>query len=275
LESGWRDIFYIAYQRYWTFFRIFVASLLWIPFLIFWKNIKVFLHCGNKLPLVFTLVCFIVLSSLFTEAISNGFLLYSSIAFFILIYLLLDFSLEQLKKHGLLRFVVVMPLVIIISYTNSTHMDVYKENFSYAKFFAREYSNTVGSCIPPNSSGLMRPTFSFALAKNRGYFEYTFQILFYMKENNLSFGEAILHKEFDYVAIDERDRVDMFTARDEWRGNSWYYSAISDIVISQYEFDALIEGLALIPICIFDEISHGKTIFYRVDKAALLRVLSH
>jgi hypothetical protein len=274
IESGIIDIFNIAYIRYKPFIIILGASLLWVPPLIYPKRLK-YIFINDKTPLSFILICFLVLTSLFSEATSNGFQLYSSIVFFILIWLLGSFAIEQLDAYGSRRFIVLTPLMAIFLYVNISQFNQYQRFFKYALTFHDKYARTLGDCVSHGSNGLMRPTFSVALAGHRGHFEYTFNILFYMKNNNISFGRAILEKGFDYVAIDDMDKRDLFQIRNVWNNYNWYYNVIENTVASNTEFNMLVEKGALIPACVFDEISHGKTTFYRVHKDILKSTLNN
>ena len=269
-DSGFRDIGRIAVERYSPFIRLFAASLLWIPIVMCRKALPAYFDATYR-PFVVTVAGFLVLSSLFTEAVSNGFLLYSSTLFFICMFLLMQFLMHVLERPTWLRWAVIIPLGIMLLCINGRNRRGYLGYFQYARYFSKEYP-AVGDHIGNNAKVLLRPTFAFALADKKGQYEYSYFVLFYMKANNISFAEAVKEKDYDYIAIDPRDRADMFSDFQRpvyWGGNNWFYNAISNVAIDAVEFQRMIDDRVVEDVYRYDDVSHGKTTFYKVNKELL------
>jgi hypothetical protein len=273
LESGWRDIVEIASRRYRVFSLLLLASMLWVPVVVFWKRVKSQLFL-KRMPVVATLAAFLFFSTLFTEATSNGFHLYSSVAFFILVLSLSVFSLEQLKNIGKWRIAILAPIAVILVYANFNMRKTFRDWFRYSSTFPGKYESVVGSCIESGSSGMMRPTFAFALANKKGRYEYSFYLLQFMNQNKLSFSEALLTKGYDVIAIDEQDQADLFAENRDKKDINTFYRQVSGVVVSKKEFDQMVTGGALAAVCKYEDISHGSTTFYRINHVLLRQFVS-
>jgi hypothetical protein len=274
LESDFADIIRIAWLRHELMFKLLAASALWVPPLLFPRQFVDFVSARSAWILLFNSAVFWVLSALFSEAISNGFMLYNILAWLSLFVVLTAFTLHIGTVRNRLLLVLLAPSLAALAYVNYHNIGTASSYLQYAKTFYSDYSR-FSVCVPENGRALMRPTFAFAGSRGARNYEYTFNILFWMKEFNASFGEIILRKNFDVVAIDPQDQRDMFGERQVlWDGKNPLYNSISDIHIDPHEVAALLRSGALVEQCQFDEFSHGNTIFYAVNRDRLRNYLS-
>jgi hypothetical protein len=89
-----------------------------------------------------------------------------------------------------------------------------------------------------------------------------------MLDNKMSFDEALIFRDYDYVVLDDRNlNEDLFIdKRDEKQFDNPAYSKYRSVGISSSDFEVLIQKGFLERLCEFEEISHGKSILYRVNK---------
>lgn len=114
----------------------------------------------------------------------------------------------------------------------------------------------------------MRPTFAFNMAKKQLKSDYVFGILNVMINQNINFKEAILFKDYDYLFLDENFlNQDLFIDnRNSTDYINPYYRKYINIGSSKQEFFSMINSGFLKEIGKFNELSHGKTYIYKVNK---------
>jgi hypothetical protein len=139
--------------------------------------------------------------------------------------------------------------------------------YEYYTPFQKNFAE-IESCIPNGSKVLMRPTFVFNMGLKGLHSDYTFGILNVMADNNLSFEEAVKLRGYDYVLLDDQNMNEEFLT--DKRNNTTFenaaYSKYAQIGFTTAEFDSLLQKGFLKQVCVFDEASHGKTIFYKVAR---------
>jgi hypothetical protein len=273
LESGLPDILNIAVARFSVHAKVLVASLLWIPLLVYRHSVRGFVS-PRWLPWLSSCVGFVVLSSLFSEAVSNGFQLYAAIAVFSIVFLLLLFVSSHASRT--VTYAAMLPIGALLLYANFNYLPTYRNYIRFASTVADEYPR-LARCLDGGERSLMRPTYAFATARSGNDYEYTVGLLFFMKHEDIGFAEAVYRKGYDIVAFDPDDRGFLWSdveRIDPWGGSNWYYNAIADVAIDAAEFDSMVEHRVLVPICSFDDISHGYTEFFEVDKPRLRTFVS-
>lgn len=265
IESDTKDILRIFIIRYNIPLKIFAVSLL--PIFIY--HFKIFKHLIFRLTqsiFFFSFVVFVVTTSLFSEAIGNGYPLYLYILLSLMIYF---FLLDFIISSRINRIWYYVPYFILMCYLNYLNVEVYLNRIKYLSTFDTGYNKLV-EFIPKNSKISMRPTFSFSLSNLNLKAEYFYYILFYMKLKNISFKRALFEKKYDFIAIDEMDNKSMFGELPTyWNNVNPFYRKLPRFGIPIHEIELLKRQGILSQIYEFKEISHGNTIFYKVDQVKL------
>ncbi|MCX6266793.1 MAG: hypothetical protein NTW16_05475 [Bacteroidetes bacterium] len=264
LTSDLVDFVRIFKTRFQNFQFIFLLSGIWIiiPFLA-WKRRQLNLYTK---AIGFNFLVFFLLSTLFTEATGNGWALYNLMVFFMLLAALLNEVHQSLYiDHPKLVFLLMIPLFLFTSaatirrlFYNYPKSAISRNNFSAVDWNA---------CLPNGTKVLMRPTFSFATVYKHLWADYPFGILNVMRDNNISFKDAILLRNYDYLVLDERNlNVELLKdIRPRW--TQPYYRDYNDLGLSKADFQKLISVGFLQITCRFNEPMHGNTIIFKVNKS--------
>jgi hypothetical protein len=269
LESNFKDIVRIFIIRHKITLEIFIISLIPIFYKGF-KKIKSILFILTNNIFFFNFSLFIITTSLFTEAVGNGFPLYSIISLMLLLFYVLRINNNITIKYKLLKFI---PLFSLLIYLNFINYNILIKRIKYQISFNNDYYK-ISKIIPNNSKIAMRPTYAFALSQNHIKGEYFYYILFYMKEKNIGFRKALFEKRYDFIAIDEMDRNSMFGKLPiYWNNANPFYRNLPNLGIPLDEIDNMLRDGSLSKIYNFNEISHGNTIFYKVNRDILERNL--
>jgi hypothetical protein len=261
-QSDLKDYLRIALERFQTIKSSLLLSLIWIliPLFIFRKcSIK-----GYVGLVLLNTVTFWVFAIFLTEASSNGFGLYSLFIFMLLFVVLLNSVIDSYQLKSFWNWIIVLPMLLFMIKSNIGLIGKYYEYYTpFQKNFAE-----IESCIPNGSKVLMRPTFVFNMGLKGLHSDYTFGIFNVMADNNLSFEEAVKLRGYDYVLLDLRNMNEEFLI--DKRNNKTFdnaaYIKYAQIGFTTAEFDSLIQKGFLKQVCVFDEASHGKTIFYKVAR---------
>jgi len=273
IDSDMMDMVRIARLRYSLVLKVFLVSGAWLPLLLHLRRRNWRVSEANQAWL-FTGLGFLVTSALFSEAVGNGFQLYLTVLFIPTLLLLLARSWVSGARS--VSVMASISLVLALMYVNFAMGTAGKlmRYAEYAEYFSREYPQ-IAACVPNPTRALMRPTFAFALAHHQAHFEYTYNLLFFMKQNRLSFSGALLEKGYEVVALDTQDARDMDPRGlvDFGAGRNWFYNTVAGVGVSPEEVRRLVQHGALSQICRFDELSHGMTTFYRIDRARLESLL--
>ena len=259
-QSDFNDYMRIAKERFQTLKASFLLSLIWIliPLFIYRKfKIKGFVSL-----ILFNTITFWVLAIFLTEASSNGFGLYSLYMFIFLFVVLLNTISESYQFKPVWNWVLVLPLLLFM--TKST-VGLVSKYYSYYTPFQKNFA-VVESCIPNGSKVLSRPIFAFNMGLKSLHVDYTFGILNVMLDNKISFEDAIRFKKYDYVVLDERNLYDelLIDQRSETLFLNPAYSRYKGIGITKDDFNKLLSKGFLQKECEFEEMSHGKTVIYKV-----------
>jgi len=261
-SSDFRDYFRIALGRFQTLKGSFLFSLIWIFLpLFFIRKCRAKKYVGL---LIFNTISFWILAVFFTEAISNGFGLYSIFVFILFFIIILNELSKSYSFKPVINWIMVLPMLLFMS-KSTTAMII--QNYKYYSRFNKDYSQ-IKSFIPDRSKVLMRPTFAFNMGLKGLHSDYTFGILNVMIEKSLSFEEAIRIKGYDYILLDNRNLQEelLIDKRDNNKFDNPAYKKYLHTGLTSLQFDTLLQKGFLIQVCSFEEISHGKTIFYKVNR---------
>lgn len=221
------------------------------------ENLKI-----KQIEILMIMAPFFIFSAFLTEAVGNGFGLYSLVIFVLFFtYLYVVLSLNLNSNIKLVFFIV--PTLICIKTSGFALIESYNKK----KYFDQNYHKCL-SIIPPQSKLLIRPTFSFLLANNSNICEPLFPISSYMLMNNKSFAQSISDKNFDILCIDEMFLNDFFIGKEKISRGP-YYEKLKDIGISETDYAKLIENGIFKPLHEYNDPYHGNSIFYRVDQLLL------
>jgi hypothetical protein len=261
-QSDLKDYARIAMERFQTLKASLLLSLIWIliPIFIFRKcNIK-----GYVGLILLNTVTFWVFVIFLTESSSNGFGLYSLYIFILLFVVLLNSINESYRFKPMWSWILVLPLLLFM--TKST-IGLVNKYYAYYTPFQKNFAE-IESCIPNGSKVLMRPTFAFNMGLKNLHADYTFGIFNVMADNNISFEDAVKLRGYDYVLLDDQNMNEEFLIdkRDNSRFDNAAYRKYLKIGFTSTEFDSLLQKGFLKQVCVFDEASHGKTIFYKVAR---------
>lgn len=260
LESDFTDYLRIAKERFNTIksFLLLSGIVILVPLVIYAQKGVGFL----RHPLVINYLFFIFFATIGTEAYSNGFALYSIISL-LLLYAAFIESWPRLLGFKY-WFILFIPLIGWSLKSTASSLVSY---YAYQKNFDDKYQE-FGDCIDQNAKILMRPTFVFATADKGLHSDYFYGILQVMLDNQMSFDQALILRDYDYIVLDDRNlNEDLFIdKRDEKQFDNPAYSKYRTIGISSSDFQVLIQNRFLEPVCEFEEISHGKSILYKVNK---------
>ncbi len=260
-KSDLKDYLRIGLERFKTLKSTILLSFIWVllPIFIYKKY-----SLKNYLGLVFlNTVVFCILSTIGSEASSNGFALYSIYVFLIFFIIVLEKITYEFGVKYSQKLFFILPLFIYGSFSTFNLLIKY---YNYQSDFLKNYYQ-FASCIKDGSKVLMRPTFLFNMAEKQIFSDYTFGILNVMADNNLKFAEAIKFKKYNYVILDERNLNEelLIDKRDKNMFNNPFYKKYSNIGTTTLAFDSLIKTGFLKPLCELDEMSHGKSVVYQVN----------
>jgi len=260
LKSDLSDFLRIANGRFNTIKSFLLLSgIVVVGPLAFYKQngVRLMLH-----PLVINFLAFIFISTIGTEAISNGFALYSIISL-VLLYAAVIESWPRLLSFKF-WFILFIPLIGWSLKSTASSLVSY---YAYKKNFDDKYQE-FGDCIGKSSKILMRPTFVFATANKGLHSDYFYGILQVMLDNKMSFEQALILRGYDFVVLDDRNlNEELFLdVRDRKLYDNPAYSKYHNVGISSANFKLLIQNGFLARLCEFEEISHGKSILYKVNK---------
>lgn len=207
---------------------------------------------------------FIVLSTFLSEATSNGFRLYHTIAF-ALFYFALLYTIFNTPPVKYLSFLGIIPFLIFAK----DSLPLIRQNYNY--HLANRYYVTFQAFndrIPSNTKVLMRPTHAFFTYDRNIRFDYTYGLLRYMYKNRLSFKDAIIQKQYDYAAFDELFRLEFFTdtASPARTTPAPYYYPLRNTGITSTAFQHLIQSGFLIPVASLYDAFAGQTVLYKIDR---------
>ena len=261
-ESNLNDFSRIFINRWNGLKLTIIFSGVWliVPILFYRKAIL----SRTEIAIVFNLIIFVILSTLLTEASGNGWALYA-LAVFLLTYVIL---IKHLRKTFALKscYAIIIILIPLMLYsTASTSRRLYI-NISKSHYARNNFNNVNwDSCLPSNSKVLMRPTFVFELANRNLLVDLPFGILNVMKNNKISFKEAIIKRKYDYIAIDERSLNNelLINVRELW--TQPYYREFNETGITREGFQQLIDQGFLQYHCSVFEPMHGETVIYRIN----------
>jgi hypothetical protein len=261
-SSDLNDYLRIAIERCNTLRASLIFSLIWIiiPILIFRKP----KFSDTQKFIVFNSISFWILATFFSEASSNGFALYSIYIFLLFLIILLNVVFENFNLKLFWKWLMVLPLFLFLF--SSTIKTIYRY-YGYYRYFNNEYLS-FSLCIENGSNVLMRPIFAFNMGLKSIHADYTFGILNVMLDNKISFEQAIRFKNYDYVILDERNLIEEILT--DKRSKTLFltpaYFKYRDVGVTSQQFNNLILSGFLKKQCEFDEISHGKTVIYKVFK---------
>jgi hypothetical protein len=213
-------------------------------------------------PIVLNYFVFLLLSTLGTEATSNGFALYSIVMIF-LVYIV---AIKVFVDSGQNRFgwYIFAPLLL---FSLAATCNKIIKNFNYQLHFEKSARN-FGNCIRDNTNVLMRPTFVFSTYDKGIYADYTFGLMNVMIKEKLDFKSALIFKKYDYIIIDENNLKYEFSKdlRDNESFKNPAYEKYIGIGFNSSEFEKWKKEGFLKEVCSFDEISHGNSILYKVHR---------
>ena len=273
--SPLNDIIAISIARFQPFFKFLGASLIWIILLVKLRSFYNFYREYFEF-FIFQVIGFLILSTLFTEAVSNGYMLYSSMIFFFFIFSVAVFLIHTSEIRASYKVFLATPTALVFLYTNFNYSENYLSYFRYAKDADDRESAESYDCINHGESGYMRPTFAFQYAKYGGAYEYPLYILREMKSSGKSFAGVIFSSDADFFALDSSMERNLFidlSAPNYYDGDNPFYVEIDTVRPSLQYFHLMIERGTLVEVCKAAEISHGTTTFYAVDKDRLAEFL--
>lgn len=261
LKSDLADFINITLSRFDTIksFIVYSGIFVMIPLILMGRQRGDFL----RHPITINYFVFLILSSAGTEASSNGFGLYSIINLFLL-YAVSIQHLPKLQNHkyGWLIFIVLV--VTSLRSTGTTLIQYVK----YNKEFNVTYSKFT-SCFKPNTKYLMRPTFVFENHNKNIWSDASFGILNVMRDRKIGFMDAIIFKKYDYIVLDEKHLTEEFLTdvrpKDAFINPA--FISYQNIGLKKQEWDDLLSSGKLQAVCEFNEISHGHTVLYKVNKS--------
>ena len=271
LETGMADMLQITKERFTfltksntlgnllkalSFLTIFGTAI----YLLFIKRLF-----KNKLIITSTITyfSFIILSTLLSEAVSNGFRLYHAIAFGIMYFSIL-YTIFNTAPVKYLAYIGLIPFMIMAKDSLPTikkNYQYHKQNKYYAKF------QVFNDELPEHTKVLMRPTHAFFNYNKAIRFDYTYGLLRYMHKNNLSFKQAVIKKQYNYLALDELFETEFFTDKPSSFRISVapYYYPLRNTGIKSTEFNELVNSGFLKPVSTIYDAFAGNTILYKVD----------
>jgi hypothetical protein len=247
-KSDLKDFLRITQERIGTlfYFTIFSGLFVLITILLYRKQAKTMVSH----PIVLNYFVFLLLSTLGTEATSNGFALYSIVMIF-LVYIV---AIKVFVDSGQNRFgwYIFAPLLL---FSLAATCNKIIKNFNYQLHFEKSARN-FGNCIRDNTNVLMRPTFVFSTYDN------------VMIKEKLDFKSALIFKKYDYIIIDENNLKYEFSKdlRDNESFKNPAYEKYIGIGFNSSEFEKWKKEGFLKEVCSFDEISHGNSILYKVHR---------
>lgn len=251
--------------KYFVVYLLFGIALYYL--IIHYKQLKALFYSNR----IYTLLAinagvFLLLSNLFSEG-GNGYHLYSLLVYLPILIIIYDEILKRSTgnaKRIFIGFLLLIPAFGL--YKSVPRINDWIKNNTY---FSANYM-TISSLVKEGDKLLVRPTFSFALSKQKVFCEPAFPLLMYMYNSKLSFARAVAAKGFDIVAIDEmflRD-ADLKAPSDKY-SNGPFYKAIQEVRFDTGVIKVLQEQRIFVPMLEFNDFYHGKTIFYKVNKELL------
>lgn len=270
LATGWADMARIAAERF-TFITksattgnvikllSFLTIFCTMIYLVFERRLF-----KNRLIVnsTITYCTFILLSTFLSEATSNGFKLYHSIAF-AMFYFSLLYSIFKVAPVKYLAYIGLIPFIIFAK----DALPQIKLNYQYHKSnkYYREFQ-AFNDQLPEHTKVLMRPTHAFFTWNKEIRFDYTYGLLRYMYKSQLSFRDAIIKKQYDYVVLDELFEQEFFTDIPSGIRNnpSPYYTPLKNTGLTGSEFRQLVNSQFLVPVDTLYDAFAGRTVLYRV-----------
>lgn len=272
IETGWNDIWNITKERFIFFTK--TKDILGIIKLLSFTSVfltAVILRFRGKLAItrllitsVINYITFIALSTFLYEATSNGFRLYHTITFGLLYFSILYSLYHSVEKKaflvlGLFPFAVFAKDAIPKIRENNNY---HKYNYYYDDFV---YFN---NNLPDSGKVLMRPTHAIFNYRKTIRFDYTYGLLRYMYKEQLSFEEAVILKDYDYIVTDEQFETEFFLNRPSPYRTSPapYYKELKNTGITEHDFNQLVYKGFLTPVAKVYDAFAGWTIIYKVRK---------
>lgn len=212
---------------------------------------------------IITYFTFIILSTFLSEATSNGFRLYHAIAFGLMYFAIL-YTIFNTAPVKYLAYIGLIPFMI---YAKDA-MPLIKQNYHYHEQnrYYREFQE-FNDRIPEHTKVLMRPTHAFFTYNKQIRFDYTYGLLRYMHKNNLTFKQAVIKKQYNYLVLDDLFKTEFFTdVPSPFRtSNAPYYLPLRTTGLTSTEFNNLIATGFLSPIASLYDAFAGNTVLYKVD----------
>jgi hypothetical protein len=260
LKSDLKDYLRIAIERVSSLFYFIILSglLIMVAMLFFYKRLRLLLVN----PLVINFIAFVVFVTFGTEASSNGFALYSLLMLFLVYIVCLNHFVESSRNK--FSFYVFIP--IIFWSISSIYIKI-NRSFNYQLNF-EESARKFGICIPNKARVLMRPSFVFATYDKGLYADYTFGIMNVMIEKKLDFKSVLILKKYDYVIIDEHNLNYEFLI-EKRDNNSFKNPAYVKYIgwgFKNTDLERWKQQGFLKEMCSFDDISHGYSILYKINR---------
>lgn len=208
-------------------------------------------------------VLFIVLSTLFSEATSNGFRLYHSIMFGLLYFSLLLTIYKSIERKQL-AYLGLLPFLIFAKDAIPKIREIHNYFKQYGFYNNFEAFNNL---LPENGKALMRPTHAIFNYTKAIHFDYTYGLLRYMQKTGLSFKDAIIKKHYDYLALDEQFEQEFFTdISSSYRTDpNPYYVPLQQTGLRSTEFKELVAAGFLQPVSDLNDLFAGKTVLYKIN----------
>ena len=271
ISTGFKDILQLTLERFTFLYKVNTAGNI-VKLLAFSSVLAVTIYgiytkkltktrlLKNSALIYFS---FILLSSLFSEAVSNGFRLYHAIAFG-LFYFALLYSIYYTAPIRYIAFIGLVPFLIFIK----DSIPQIKLNYQYhdQNKYYRQFQ-AFNDNIPENSKVLMRPTHAFFTFNKSITFNYTYGLLRYMNKKGLSFQDAIIEKDYNYIALDEQFETEFFIDMPSSirTSPSPYYSPLRHTGLTSTDFNKLISEGFLTPVANIYDAFAGNTILYKVN----------
>lgn len=270
LNTGWQDMWNITKERFrfmasggsivgvikqTTFLFTFVIAL----YLFFRRKMVTTTLCRYGL---ITYATFLALSTLLSEATSNGFRMYHGIAFG-LAYFALLYDIYQSVKVKYIVLAGIIPFMIFVKESIPKVRVYYQYHLVNGYYHDFEVFNRQ---IPDHSHVLMRPTHALFNYRLNNRYDFTYGLLRYMQKNNLSFKDAIVQKHYDYITTDELFKMEFFTDHySPYRQSpAPYYVPLRNTGIRSTAFDSLVQSGFLSRVAALHDDFAGNTILYQV-----------
>ena len=269
------NIIEIALSRFSPFFKFFGISLIWLIIIFHLRDFYSFYKTYFNFFL-YQVIFFLLLSTLLTEAVSNGFMLYSSMTFFFFIFTIAVFLFEHSGNKKLFNLLVSAPTAFTLLYVNFNYSETYLSYIRNARNVDMVNSEASKGCIDPGDSGYMRPTFAFQYSEYGGTYKYPFYILLEMQAGGKTFADVLFYSGADFIALDDAMKRDLFhddSSSRELETFNPFYRAVEKMKPSLRHFDSILRDGALIEACKAFDFSHGETTFYYVDREQLAEIL--